>query len=58
MNIKAIRKKLQMSQPQFAREVGVTPRQVNRWEHDKSVPSQLARQSIERLLERSVVEAS
>ena len=58
VNVKKIRKKLKLSQPQFAQKVGVSPRQVNRWEHQRSAPSRLAQQAIERLLEREPQEAT
>jgi DNA-binding transcriptional regulator YiaG len=40
--IKALRKHLDLTQEEFAHEVGVTFATVNRWENGKSKPSRLA----------------
>ena len=41
-DIKELRQKLGLSQEKFARLVGVSLRSINRWEHDREKPSQLA----------------
>jgi len=38
-----LRLKLQLSQEEFAREVGVTLSTIYRWEAGKSIPSKLAK---------------
>lgn len=55
--LRRTRLRLKMTQEQFAAELGVTARQVNRWEHDKSVPSTLAQRAIDRLVEQRQREA-
>lgn len=47
MNIKAIRKKLEMTQEQFARGLGMSSMSVKRWESGAFQPSPLARKAIE-----------
>lgn len=47
--IRQLRKKLGLTQEQFAATVGVTFSTVNRWESGKSVPSPLAMKQIELL---------
>ena len=47
--IKKLRKKLGLTQEQFAAKVGVTFSTVNRWEDGRSKPSPLAWREIERL---------
>ena len=51
IDIKKTRKKLKMSQEQFAKEIGVSRCTVNRWENDHWDPSNLAFKEIQRLLE-------
>ena len=50
MNIKQIRKRLGLTQEQFARELGVSFITVNRWENGHAKPSPLARRCIELLI--------
>lgn len=50
LDIKKIRKKLKMSQEQFAKKIGVSRCTVNRWENDHWNPSNLAFKEIQRLL--------
>jgi len=40
--IKALRKKMQMSQERFAGDLGVTTHTVNYWEAGKAKPNQLS----------------
>ena len=47
--IKALRKKLKLTQEDMARLLGVRVRQVARWESGDSKPSRLAQQAISRL---------
>lgn len=44
--IRYIRTTANMSQEQFAREIGTTPVSINRWENGKSFPNQMAQKSI------------
>jgi len=45
--IKVLRKHLNMSQEDLARELGVSFATVNRWESGKSKPSKLAQKAID-----------
>jgi DNA-binding transcriptional regulator YiaG len=47
-----IRQKMQLTQEQFAKAVGVSFVTVNRWENGHTKPSRLAVGQIERLLEK------
>ncbi len=47
--IRKVRSALELTQEQFAAEVGVTTSTVNRWENDKGKPSPLALRQIEKL---------
>ena len=47
--IKALRKKLKLTQKGLAEKVGVDQVTVNRWENEARRPSQLAIQQLERL---------
>jgi putative transcriptional regulator len=49
--IKEIRKKLNLSQEEFAKKLGVSFTSVNRWENGQTNPSKLARKQIMNLLE-------
>ena len=49
MNIKQIRKKLNLTQEQLANKLGVSWATVNRWENNKTKPSHLAQKEIDRL---------
>lgn len=40
--VKEVRRQLEMSQEDLARELGVSFATINRWENDKTVPSRLA----------------
>ena len=50
--IKELRRKLSLTQEQFAAEVGVTWSTVNRWENGRGRPSPLATRRIEELQEK------
>ena len=47
--IRAIRKATGLTQEQFAAKLGVTFPTVNRWENQKTIPSPLALQKLEKL---------
>jgi putative transcriptional regulator len=47
--IKALRAALDMTQEQFANNIGVTVSTVNRWENNKGVPSPLAMLRIKKM---------
>ena len=47
MDIKSIRKKLSLTQTQFARQLGVSFATVNRWENKRHIPSKLAQEKME-----------
>ena len=49
--IKEIRKRLNLSQEEFAKKLGVSFTSVNRWENGQTKPSKLARRQILNLLE-------
>ena len=49
MNIKALRKKLKLTQEGLARKVGVSWSTVNRWERGIGKPSPLALQRLDEL---------
>lgn len=55
--IKAIRKRLKMTQQQLARELGVDFTTVNRWENSKARPSQMAIRQLERLERKAITNA-
>lgn len=44
--IKAIRKEINMSQEQFARDLNISFTTINRWENKRSKPSRMARMRI------------
>ena len=50
--ISALRRRLQMTQEEFAHAIGVTVSTVNRWENGHIEPSRLARRAMESLLSR------
>jgi len=52
MDIKKIRKKLNLTQEQFAKKIGVAFETVNRWERGRTGPSPLAIKEIQRLFKR------
>ncbi len=45
--IAALRRKLNMTQEEFAHAIGVTVSTVNRWENGHIIPSRLARKAME-----------
>ncbi len=47
--ISALRRKLGMTQEEFAHAIGVTVSTVNRWENGHILPSRLARRAMEGL---------
>lgn len=62
--IKAVREKLELTQEQFAREIGVTLGTIQRWEHgpkinsrgkvvQKNIPSPLALKRLESLARKA-----
>jgi len=55
--IRALRKQLDLTQEEFAHEIGVTFATVNRWENGKSKPSRLALKILAALDERIQVAA-
>lgn len=48
--ISALRRRLSMTQEEFAHAIGVTVSTVNRWENGHIEPSRLARKAMESLL--------
>lgn len=48
--IAALRRRLNMTQEEFAHAIGVTVSTVNRWENGHINPSRLARRAVENLL--------
>ena len=51
--IGALRRRLNMTQEEFAHAIGVTVSTVNRWENGHIEPSRLARKAMETLLAQS-----
>ena len=51
--ISTLRRRLQMTQEEFAHAIGVTVSTVNRWENGHIEPSRLARRAMEALLSRA-----
>lgn len=54
MEVKGIRKKLNLTQEQLARKLGVSWTTVARWERGKGEPSPLAQKAIENLLKETL----
>ncbi|MBI3782665.1 MAG: helix-turn-helix transcriptional regulator [Deltaproteobacteria bacterium] len=52
MPIAALRRRLNMTQEEFAHAIGVTVSTVNRWENGHIEPSRLARRAMESLAEQ------
>ena len=52
MPIAALRRRLNMTQEEFAHAIGVTVSTVNRWENGHIEPSRLARRAMETLAEQ------
>ncbi len=50
--ISALRRRLKMTQEEFAHAIGVTVSTVNRWENGHIEPSRLARKAMEALLDQ------
>ncbi len=50
--VRDMRSRLEMTQEEFAQELGITVSTVNRWENGHSNPSKLARATLERLADR------
>jgi putative transcriptional regulator len=50
--IRELRKRLHMTQEEFAHTILVTVSTVNRWENARAVPSRLARKAIQDLASR------
>jgi len=48
--VAALRRRLNMTQEEFAHAIGVTVSTVNRWENGHITPSRLARRAMENLL--------
>ncbi len=53
-SITALRKRLNMTQEEFAHAIGVTVSTVNRWENGHITPSRLARRAMEALLHQAL----
>ena len=52
MDTKQLRKKLGLTQQEFADKIGVAFVTVNRWENGKHKPTQLALQELQRLAKK------
>lgn len=52
LDLKKIRKKLKLTQDQFAERIGVCRATENRWENNQTKPSKLALKEIRRLLKK------
>ena len=50
MEIRRLRKKLNLTQEQLAQKLGVSFTTINRWENGKNEPSPLALKEIQRLM--------
>jgi DNA-binding transcriptional regulator YiaG len=55
--ISALRRRLSMTQEEFAHAIGVTVSTVNRWENGHIVPSRLARKAMEGLAQDAQIPA-
>ncbi len=55
--IVALRRRLNMTQEEFAHAIGVTVSTVNRWENGHITPSRLARRAMENLLNQLAAES-
>ncbi|MFW6158419.1 MAG: helix-turn-helix domain-containing protein [Planctomycetota bacterium] len=51
--IRGLRKQMDLTQEQFAHEIGVTFATVNRWENNKSKPSRLALKALNELRQKN-----
>lgn len=54
--IKDLRKRLNLSQEEFAQKLGVSFTSVNRWENGQAKPSKLAKKQIEAFIRQSLRE--
>ena len=54
IDLKKIRKKLKLTQAQFAKKIGVCRITENRWENNQTKPSKLALKEILRLLKKKM----
>ncbi|MDP1688826.1 MAG: helix-turn-helix domain-containing protein [bacterium] len=52
--IKDLRRKLGLTQEEFAHQVGVTFSTVNRWEIGRAIPSKLARRALSNVVESCI----
>ena len=52
IKVRDMRHQLEMTQEEFAQELGITVSTVNRWENGHSNPSKLARATLERMASR------
>lgn len=55
--VSALRRRLSMTQEEFAHAIGVTVSTVNRWENGHILPSRLARKAMESLAHEAQVPA-
>lgn len=53
-SVTALRRRLNMTQEEFAHAIGVTVSTVNRWENGHITPSRLARRAMEALLQQTL----
>lgn len=53
-SVTALRRRLNMTQEEFAHAIGVTVSTVNRWENGHITPSRLARRAMEALLQQAM----
>lgn len=58
LKVRDMRHQLEMTQEEFAQELGITVSTVNRWENGHSNPSKLARATLERMASRHGVVVS
>ena len=58
IKVRDMRHQLEMTQEEFAQELGITVSTVNRWENGHSNPSKLARATLERMASRHGVVVS
>jgi DNA-binding transcriptional regulator YiaG len=54
--VKEVRVKLELSQEQLAREIGVTFSTVNRWENGKTQPNNLAKKVFNEFCKKNNIE--
>ena len=54
--INDLRKRLNLSQEEFAQKLGVSFTSVNRWENGQAKPSKLAKKQIEAFIKQSLIE--